>query len=118
MHRMLSNLAPALILAAAMLLATAVAAAAPRTSWAAVAGPVLLVLGLLGADLVARHRCGGRSLPSASVLLLAAGLLVACGIVASLGVERLAETIPLLGSCAAVPVILRQQSAHIACRRA
>jgi hypothetical protein len=118
MNRTLSNLGPALFLAAAMLAAAALAAAAPHAPWAAVAGPLLLVLSLVGADLVQRRRTGRRLLPSAGVLLVAAGILVACAIVASHDLERLAGMIPILGSCAAFPLILRQESARTSCRRA
>ncbi|HVT61515.1 MAG TPA: hypothetical protein VHR45_24350 [Thermoanaerobaculia bacterium] len=118
MNRTLSNLGPALFLALLILAATALAAAATRASWTAVAGPLLLVLGLVGTDLVRRRRPGRRSLPSSSVLLLAAAILVACGIVASRDLDRLAGLIPILGSCAAVPVILRHEGARTSCRRA
>jgi peptidoglycan/LPS O-acetylase OafA/YrhL len=117
MNRTLSNLGPALFMALLMLVASALAVAAPRASWAAFACPMLLVLGLVGTDLVQRRRSGRRLLPSASVLLLAAAILVACGIVASHDLNRLAGLIPILGSCAAVPVILRHEGARTSCRR-
>ena len=124
MNHTLSNLGPALFLAVVMLVATALVAAAPHASWAAVAGPLLLALALVGTDLVQRRRSGRGSLPSASVLLLAAALLVACGLVASRDLGRLAGMIPILGSCVAVPVILRHprhprhEDACTSCRRA
>jgi hypothetical protein len=104
----------ALSLAVAMLLASALAVAVPGASWTAVAGPSILVLALLGTDLALRR----RAVPSASVLLLAAAMVVACAIVASRGLDRLAEFIPLLGSCAALPVLLRREGAGPSCRRA
>jgi hypothetical protein len=111
MNRRLSNLGPALFLAVVMLVATALAVAAPRASWTAAAGPLLLVLALVGTDLVQRRRL----LPSPSVLMLAATLLVACGIVASRDPGRLAGMIPILGSCAALPILLRHQGARTSC---
>src|SRR6266567_48994 len=89
-----SNLGPVLVMALAMLAATALVAAAPHAPWAAVAGPLLLVLALLVTDLVQRRRAGRRSLPSASAVLLAAIILVACGILASGGLGRLAGMMP------------------------
>jgi hypothetical protein len=118
MNRTLSNLGPALFLAVVMLVATALAKAAPHAAWTAAAGSLLLVLALVGTDLVHRRRSGHRALPSAGVLLLAAGILVACGIVASRDLDRLAVMIPILGCCAAVPVFLRPEGASTSCRRA
>ena len=105
MNRTLSNLGPALTLAVALLAAAALAAAAPRAPWTAVAGPLLLILALVGADVVQRRR-SGRRLPSASALLAAAAIAVACVIVASSGLDRLAGMIPIFGCCAALPLIL------------
>lgn len=107
MNRTLSSLGPALFMALLILIASALAVAAPRASWAAVAGPILLVLGLIGIDLVQRRRW----LPSPSALLVAAAILVACGIV-GFNDNRLVGLITVLGSCAAVPVILRHKGAH------
>lgn len=117
MNRTLSNLAPALFLAIAILAATAVAAAAPHALWAAVAGPLLLALSIVGIDLVQRRR-EGHSRPSPTVLFLAAVILVACGIVASRDLRLVATMIPILGSSVVVPVILLPKSARTACRRA
>jgi hypothetical protein len=117
MNRTLSNLGPALFLAVVILVAAALAVAAPRASWTAAAGPLLLVLALIGTDLVQRRRSGRRLLPSPSVLLVSAVILVACGIVASRDPGRLAGMIPIFGSCAAFP-ILRHQDARTSCRRA
>lgn len=118
MNRTLSNLGPVLVMAVAILVATALVAVAPRAPWTAVAGPLLLVLALLATDRVQRRRSGGPSLPSASSLLLAAVLLVACGIVASGDPGRLAAMMPILGTCAALPVILASEGARASCRRA
>ena len=105
MNRNLSNLGPALFMALLILVASALAVPAPRAPWAAFAGPVLLALGLLGADLVRRRRW----LPSPSALLVAAAILVACGILASGDRQYLAAMVPILGSSAAIPVILRKE---------
>jgi hypothetical protein len=114
MNCTLSNLGPGLVLAVVMLVSSALAARAPHASWTAVAGPLLLVLALVGADLVRRR----RFLPSPSVLLVAAAILVAGGIVAARDLDRLAGTMPILGGCAVIPLILRNQGARTSCRRA
>jgi hypothetical protein len=105
MNRTLSNLGPALFMALLILVASALTKAAPHAPWAAIAGPVLLALGLVGIDLVRRRRW----LPSPSALLVAAAILVACGILASGDRQYLAAMVPILGTSAAVPVILRKK---------
>src|SRR5437763_889551 len=80
---------------------------APRASWTAGAAPLVLVLALVGTDVLDRRRAGRRALPSPSAVLLAAILLVACAIVAGRGAGHLAEMLPIFGSCAALPAILR-----------
>jgi hypothetical protein len=117
MNRTVSNLGPALFLAIAIVAAGAVTAAAPHALWAAVAGPLLLALSLVGIDLVQRRRAG-HSRPSPVVLLLAAVILVSCGIVASRDLKLVGVMIPILGSSVAVPFILLPQGARTACRRA
>lgn len=114
----LSKLVPALSLAVSMLAASALVKAAPHAAWAAVAGPLLLVVALVGTDVVLRRRSGRGSMPSPSALLLAAILLVACGILAAGDPDRLAGMIPILGSCAAMPAILRFEGERPSCRRA
>jgi uncharacterized membrane protein SirB2 len=118
MNRTLSHLVPALLLAIALLMASALIAAAPHSPWAAASSLLLLVLALLGVDLFGRRRSGRRFLPSPSALLLAAALLVAGGILAFSGLERLGGMIPILGFCTALPLILRPQSAPTSCRPA
>jgi peptidoglycan/LPS O-acetylase OafA/YrhL len=105
-------------MAVATLVATALVAAAPHAPWTAIAGPLLLVLALLVTDLVQRRRSGRGSLPSSSTLLLAAILLVACGIVASGDLHQLAEMMPILGTCAALPAILAREGPRTSCWRA
>ena len=97
------NLIPSLCLAASILLASAVAASAPRALWAAAAGPLVLVLGLIAADLLA-GRGQGRTRPSMSALLIAGSILLASGIVAVAGIEHVAKLLPILGACAVVPL--------------
>jgi hypothetical protein len=118
MNRTLSRLGPNLWMAVVLVVATSLVVAAPHAPWTAVAGPLLLVLALLGADLVHRRRAGLRTLPSPGALLVAAAILVACGLVAARGLDRLAGMMPILGSCAALPVVLRHHGARLSCRRA
>jgi hypothetical protein len=118
MNRTLSNLFPGLSLAAATLVASVLVVAAPHAAWAAVVGPLLLVLALVGVDVVQRRRSGRGSLPSASVLLMAAGIVLASVIVAGGDLHQLAEMIPVFGACAVIPFIQRRQGARNSCRPA
>jgi len=117
MNRELSNLGPALFLAVVMLVASALAAVAPHAAWTAVASPLLLVLALVGTDLYLLRRrrySAPRSRPSSSVLLMAGAILVACAIIAVRDLDQIAGMIPILGSCAALPVILRRDRSQCA----
>lgn len=118
MNLRLLHLAPALLMAVGILFASALAAAAPHAVWTAVVCPLLLVTALLGADLIHRRRSGGEAPLSPSVMLLAVALLVACGMVGFRNPGGVAEMIPILGGCAAVPVITRRTGAQMqACPR-
>lgn len=115
MNRTQSNLGPALLMAGAMLVAAALVTAAPRAIWAAVAGPSLLVLALVGTDLyfLRRRRYSlPRSRPRTSVLAVAGAILVASAILAIQDLDLLAGMIPVLGSCAALPLITRRDCAE------
>jgi len=106
MNRSKPNFAPALLVAVAMLAAASLAALAPRTPWNAAAGPLLLVGALLVADVIQRRRAGGRSRPSTSALVVAAAILVACGIVGFSDPDGVAMMVPILGSCTVIPFIV------------
>ena len=114
MKSTLSNLGPALLCAAALLLASVLIKAAPHAPWAAVACPALVVLALLGTDMIQRRRFR----PSPIVLVLAAGFGIACGILASGGSEQFAAMIPILGSSVMLPLVLRAEGRRPACRQA
>jgi CHASE2 domain-containing sensor protein len=114
MNRTLSNLGPALFLAAAILAASALVKAAPHATWAAVASPALLVLALLGTDLVRRRSFR----PSTVALVLAASFVAACGLLASGGLDQLAPMIPILGSSVMLPFLLRARGERPECRQA
>lgn len=112
------SIAPAAVLAGATLAATALGALAPRLPWAAVAAPVLLAAAFLASDLLFSRPAAGRRFPSALALLMAATLLVACGIVAARGLRDLAEMLPIFGSCLSLPIVLRHERRDVPCARA
>jgi hypothetical protein len=117
MRRTLSKLGPALFMAAMTLVATAMLAAARHASWSALAGTLILVLALLGTDLVQRRGSGAGSRPSPAALFLAATLLFA-GSILSDDRDALAAMLPILGTCAALPFLLRAEGERTTCRRA
>jgi hypothetical protein len=115
MRYSLSTLGPALFIAVVTLVATALVVAVPGAPWIPLAAALLLVLALVGTDLAQRRRSGAGSRPSPAVLILAATLLVA-GLVLSGDRDGFAAMLPILGSCAALPFILRLEGPVSACR--
>ncbi len=114
MHRQSSNLGFAAFHALLMIAATLLAAGGARAAWSPFAAPLLLALGLLGADWIA-HRRLGRRLPSAGAAILAATILIASGILFSPGVDPFAAFVPML-ACAAVAPVLLGDRARAQCR--
>jgi peptidoglycan/LPS O-acetylase OafA/YrhL len=114
MNSKLSNLRPALFLAAAILAASLLVKVAPHAAWAAVASPALLVVALLGAELVQRR----RFVPSPIALTLAAAFVAACVLLASDTPEHFAAMIPILGSSVMLPIVLRAEGRRPSCRQA
>lgn len=119
MKRAIWTFGPALFLALAMLWASALIAAAPHAVWSAVAAPLLLVLALVGTDhyLLRRRRyvvpgSKNRLWPSSSALWMAASILAASAIVASRDLDQFVGMIPIFGSGAALPLILRRDCAQ------
>ncbi len=117
MNRALTSLGPALFLALVMLVATALVVAAPHTPWILAAGPLMLVVALVGTDVFQRRRSGRGSLPSPSIVLLAVAILAGFAIIGTRNPATLAAMIPIYGSCAAMPFILRSERSRPACPR-
>jgi len=115
MTRPFSNLPLAVFHALVLVAATILAGGGPRAQWPPVAAPLLLVCGLLAADLVSERRFGRRR-PSAGALLLSAAILVASAILGSSGADRFAAFVPILGCAAVAPALWRDPRAPAACR--
>lgn len=96
---------PFLILAAAILASTALAASAPGVFWGAFAAPLLLAGSLVGAEIGERRLAGKAAMPSRGVLWMAGAILLAGGLVAASDPGQIAVMIPILGSCATFPLL-------------
>jgi len=103
-HRTLLQLAPALLLALAILVASAIAAFGAAAKWPLVAAPSVLVLGLAAVALL--DRSAGRAAPVASLAFVGGAILVASSIVGARDPTQLAAMIPIFG-CAGLPIVLR-----------
>jgi len=118
MNRISSHLTPALLVAGALLIGAAVAAAAPHSFGAALAGPALLVTALLAGDFLQRRAAHAGPMPSLGVLLMSTAIVVATGILALGDLDDLPGAVPLLGCCAVIPLVLSPRAPHDACRKA
>lgn len=110
MSRWVQTWIPAALLAAAVLLAAFVTKAALAP---ALAGPLLLALAVLAADVIDRWSTRGRRVPSAEALFLAGAVLLASALLLP-DRDRLASTLPILGATVAVLPLRRGDT----CRRA
>jgi hypothetical protein len=106
---------PALVLASGLSISTAIAVLTSDSAWAVAAGPLLFALSLVGADAMGSRLRGGSSGPSREAVLLAAALLVACGMTALTEPTSLAIVIPILGGGAATPILLRSERRRNPC---
>ena len=105
-NRSILKSVPALLLAAGVIATAALRGAAPREPWSALAAPFLLVLTLVAADLLQARLATGRTRVSSGALIAGVAILLA-GAILSQDLALLGGTIPILGSCAAVPLLLR-----------
>ncbi len=97
---------PALVLAAALLVAEAIAVLTWDSVWMVAAGATLFALALVGVDAwVSRLRA---EWPSRQGVLMALAFLAACGMAAIGDPQLVAQVMPLLAGGAATPVLLRR----------
>ena len=96
----LRTLAPSLAVALSTLLASAIVVGWPHARWPVFLAPAVLLAALLGAELLR-----GRRL-SASSAIIAVAVIGACCIVGAGDRAALADLVPLLGACTAVPSLV------------
>ena len=106
MRRPLRSLAPSILLATGIILASAVAALTPLTAWPVMAGPFLLSAAIVGADMLRSRLRGAAPIPSWCGVLLAGAFFAACGLVAFADARQVAVMIPILGGSASTPLLL------------
>jgi len=100
MSRPLRSYVPSLAVALATLLASAIIVSWRDARWPVFLAPAVLLVALLGVDLWRGRRI---SLPTA---ILAVAVIGACGIIGIHDRPALAELVPLLGACAAIPSLV------------
>jgi|HubBroStandDraft_4_1064222.scaffolds.fasta_scaffold1012944_2 hypothetical protein len=99
------GLGPSLLVAVGIIVATFVAVrAAGYGSWV-VAGPLLLALAILGADMLASHQRGTSAGPSWPALFLAGACMLAGLIITLREPSRVAEAIPLIGMASWITLV-------------
>jgi len=95
-----------IVLGLGILLGTAAAKAASDSGWLVLAGPALLALLLILADMIRTGSKGGLRRPSWTALILAGSVLLSCRLIAAKDPARVAIMIPILGGGVATPLIL------------
>jgi len=106
------GLGPSLLVGVGILVATFVAKRAVAYGWWVLAGPLLLALAILGADLLASRLRGQYSAPSWAALFLAGACLLASLIVAFREPSHVSSFIPVIGitSWIALPRLRRPRT--------
>jgi transcriptional regulator with XRE-family HTH domain len=111
-----ARLVPAIAVAVAILVGTAIAKHTSDSRWLVMAGPLLLALVAVGADVLAFRLQGEKGGPSTPTLLLVSGFVGGCAIVALGDPARVATMIPLLGAVAASTISARSLRKQKVCR--
>jgi len=107
---------PYIAIAAGIIAATAIAKHTSDLGWLVMAGPLLLALLTVGADVLAFRLRGAKRGPSARTLLLMMAFVAACGILALGDPTQVATMIPILGAGAALTIPGRSRDKRHACR--
>jgi hypothetical protein len=109
-------LGPSLVLAAGIVVSTLAALLAARSGWLVLAGPLLLALAVVGADVLDSRLRGRSSRPSRAAFLLGGAFLWA-GLIVALRDPGLVKTLVLvLGPMSWVTLFLRAEGRRRPCR--
>jgi transcriptional regulator with XRE-family HTH domain len=111
-----ARLIPAIAIALAILVGTAIAKHTSDSRWLVMAGPLLLALVAVGADVLAFRLQGEKRGPSTPTLLSMTAVVGACAIVAMGDPAHVATMIPILGAVAASTISARSLGKQSACR--
>ena len=110
------ELGPTLLVGTGIVAATFVAVLAAESGWLVLAGPLLLALTVVGADVLGSRLRGKPSRPSWTALLVGGSFLLA-GLIVALRDPSLVKTlIPVIGVTAWPTLMMRPGSPRKACR--
>ena len=101
------ELGPGLIVGVGILVATFIAGRTAASGWLVLAGPLLLALAVVGADLLASRLRGEFRGPSWAALILAGTSLLAAAIVADRDPSLVKTLVAINGAGAWVPLLAR-----------
>ena len=107
-------LGPSLLVAVGIVVSTFIAVLAAESGWLVLAGPLLLALAVVGADVLDSRLRGKPSGPSAAALILG-GAFVLAGLIVVRDPTLVKTLIPIVGVAAWV-VLLRPANRPNACR--
>jgi hypothetical protein len=111
-----SDLGPSLLVGAGIVAATFVAVLAAESGWLVLAGPLLLALTAVGADVLS-SRLRGKPLRPSWIALLLGGSFLLAGVIVALRDPSLVKTlIPVIGVTAWPTLLMRPGSPRKTCR--
>jgi hypothetical protein len=111
------DLGPSLLVAGGIIVSTLVAVLTAESGWLVLAGPLLLALSVVGADVLASRLRGESSGPSRAALIMGGACLLSCLIVALRDPSLVKTLIPVLGGPTWVTLfLLRPEGRPRACR--
>ena len=110
-----TDLGPNILLAAGLLVSTAISVWSSDAGWWVLSGPLLLALTLVAADVLAARSRGISRGPSWSAVISGLSLVLACTLIALLEPAQVAMMLPILGGGVAVAVLSPDR--RKACRR-
>jgi hypothetical protein len=110
------DLGPSLLVGAGIVVSTFIAVLAAESGWLVLAGPLLLALAVVSADVVDSRRRGKSSRPSWRALFLGGSFLWA-GLIVALRDPSLVKTLlPVFGAAAWATLLLRPGNPRQTCR--
>jgi hypothetical protein len=109
------GLSPSLLVGAGIVVSTLIAVRAAGSGWWVLAGPLLLALAVVSADLLDSRLRGESSGPSWAALILGGAFLLAGSIVTHRDPSLVKTLIPVLGTASWVTLLLRPAGRRRTC---
>ena len=110
------DLCPSLLIGTGIVASTLVAVLAAPSGWLVLAGPLLLALAVVSADVLDSRLRGASSGPSRAALILGGAFLLAGVIVAVRDPSLVKTLIPVFGAAGWVTLLLRPEGRGKSCR--